>query len=282
MKTPDLDPPHCGRHRPRCRGSRASPCGSCSRTSSRCSPYAAASRRSASASKGGTSSPSARSSWRSCSMRSMAGWRSCSRARARFGAELDSLTDFVNFGVAPAVLIHLWSLQCAAQSRLDRGAGACHLLRPATGPVQRVHRRSRQARLDHELLHGYSGAGGSRAGDGADVSRFPRTHSERRGRGQVHPALYRNRGDPDGEPRADVFREDAWATRISRELVLPILGIAAFSVAMLIAFTWEMLAVCAILYLGSIPLSIRSYYRQQQAYQERTGASSRTKSLTNS
>ena len=28
----------------------------------------------------------------------------------RFGAELDSLTDFVNFGVAPVVVLYLWSL----------------------------------------------------------------------------------------------------------------------------------------------------------------------------
>ena len=29
---------------------------------------------------------------------------------SKFGAELDSLTDFVNFGVAPVVLLYLWSL----------------------------------------------------------------------------------------------------------------------------------------------------------------------------
>lgn len=32
------------------------------------------------------------------------------RASSRFGAELDSLADFVNFGVAPAVLIFTWGL----------------------------------------------------------------------------------------------------------------------------------------------------------------------------
>lgn len=29
---------------------------------------------------------------------------------SRFGAELDSLTDFVNFGVAPVIVLYLWSL----------------------------------------------------------------------------------------------------------------------------------------------------------------------------
>ncbi|MGA7266212.1 MAG: CDP-alcohol phosphatidyltransferase family protein, partial [Aestuariivirga sp.] len=32
------------------------------------------------------------------------------KGTSRFGAELDSLADFVNFGVAPALLIYMWSL----------------------------------------------------------------------------------------------------------------------------------------------------------------------------
>jgi CDP-diacylglycerol--serine O-phosphatidyltransferase len=32
------------------------------------------------------------------------------KATSRFGAELDSLADFVDFGVAPAILLYLWSL----------------------------------------------------------------------------------------------------------------------------------------------------------------------------
>lgn len=35
-------------------------------------------------------------------------------ATSRFGAELDSLSDFVCFGVAPALVVYLWSLQEAA------------------------------------------------------------------------------------------------------------------------------------------------------------------------
>jgi len=33
------------------------------------------------------------------------------RAQSRFGAELDSLADSINFGVGPALIIYLWSLQ---------------------------------------------------------------------------------------------------------------------------------------------------------------------------
>jgi CDP-diacylglycerol--serine O-phosphatidyltransferase len=57
--------------------------------------------------------------------------------------------------------------------------------------------------------------------------------------------------------------------RVHRELVLPILGIAAFTVAMLIAFTWEVLTFFALLYLALLPFGIRSYYRQKNAYRKR-------------
>src|SRR4030095_15968933 len=32
------------------------------------------------------------------------------KAQSKFGAELDSLADFVNFGVAPAVIVFIWGL----------------------------------------------------------------------------------------------------------------------------------------------------------------------------
>src|SRR5213078_1506788 len=32
------------------------------------------------------------------------------KGASRFGAELDSLADFVNFGVAPALIVYLWDL----------------------------------------------------------------------------------------------------------------------------------------------------------------------------
>src|SRR6478609_3444472 len=40
------------------------------------------------------------------------------KAQSKFGAELDSLADFVNFGVAPAVIVFVWGL-----GGLPRGFG---------------------------------------------------------------------------------------------------------------------------------------------------------------
>ena len=67
------------------------------------------------------------------------------RAQSRFGAELDSLSDNIAFGTAPALILFLWSLQTGAAVRLDRGAGAGGVLRASAGPVQRPDRRRRAA-----------------------------------------------------------------------------------------------------------------------------------------
>ena len=39
--------------------------------------------------------------------------RACLRAQSKFGAELDSLSDNIAFGTAPALILFLWSLQTA-------------------------------------------------------------------------------------------------------------------------------------------------------------------------
>ena len=63
-------------------------------------------------------------------------------AASPFGAELDSLADFFNFGVAPAFLVYQLALTGAARPRLDRGAGLRGLRLPAARALQRQPRRA--------------------------------------------------------------------------------------------------------------------------------------------
>ena len=51
------------------------------------------------------------------------------KGTSRFGAELDSLADFVNFGVAPALILYFWGLHELQVGRLDRRAGVRDLRR---------------------------------------------------------------------------------------------------------------------------------------------------------
>ena len=86
------------------------------------------------------------------------------RAQSRFGAELDSLSDNIAFGTAPALILFLWSLQYAPQVRLDRRARARGLLRASPRAVQRAARCRRAAAQIGRLQHRRAGAGRGGAG----------------------------------------------------------------------------------------------------------------------
>ena len=58
------------------------------------------------------------------------------KAQSRFGAELDSLADFVNFGVAPAIIIFNWALDDLQEHGLDRGADLRGLCRAEARALQ--------------------------------------------------------------------------------------------------------------------------------------------------
>ncbi len=90
------------------------------------------------------------------------------KSTSSFGAELDSLSDFVSFGVAPAAVLYLWTMSGL------RGLGwaivlfyaVCCAL--AAGALQ--HRdRQRAAGLRLAVLYRGAGPGRSRARHGADV-----------------------------------------------------------------------------------------------------------------
>ena len=53
------------------------------------------------------------------------------KGTSRFGAELDSLADFVNFGVAPALIVYFWSLHELKSAGWIAGDGICDLHRAA-------------------------------------------------------------------------------------------------------------------------------------------------------
>ena len=54
-------------------------------------------------------------------------------------------------------------------------------------------------------------------------------------------------------------------SRVRRDHALLILGLAVLFIAMLAAFTWEMLAGLAVTYLVLLPFGVRSYRRQEAA-----------------
>jgi CDP-diacylglycerol--serine O-phosphatidyltransferase len=179
------------------------------------------------------------------------------RAQTKFGAELDSLSDNISFGTAPALILFLWSLQTAPRF------GWIAALALAVGCALRLARFN--ARIDAaEQPHKSAGFNtGVPAPAGAGLAFVP-----------IY--LWLITGD-------DRFRlwplvmawtvliavllissipTYSWASlRIRRDWrILALAGVALLGAALVVA-PWETLLGIAVLYLVTIPLGLASYRR---------------------
>ena len=186
------------------------------------------------------------------------------KSTSRFGAELDSITDFVNFGVAPAMLIYVWALAelrslgwiaaliyviCAAL-RLARfnvaldapdkpdwhagffvgvpaPAGAVAVMLPLY--MEFIAIPIPHGFLTAPLVLVYTVAIGLLM-----VSRLPTWSGKLIGR------------------------------RIARELVAPLFVGGVLVVAFLVAFPWETMTVLTLAYLASLPAAWKAYERHRR------------------
>jgi CDP-diacylglycerol--serine O-phosphatidyltransferase len=192
------------------------------------------------------------------------------KGTSRFGAELDSLADFVNFGVAPAILLYVWSLN----SLKTLGWVICLVLAIACA--------LRLARFNVALDDPNKPAWASRFFTGAPAPA---------GAGLALMPFYAGFLGviDDGHSWALVIgpyvvmvallmvsRIPTFSGKnmglIPGEKVLPVLGLAVLAVIMLIAYPWEFLTIVSILYLALIPVSLRSYRRHAAADAQRSEA----------
>jgi CDP-diacylglycerol--serine O-phosphatidyltransferase len=191
------------------------------------------------------------------------------KGTSRFGAELDSLTDFVNFGVAPAILIYMWSLNALKTSGWVAALilAICCALRLARFNVA-IDDPDKPAWTMNFFTGAPAPAGAGLAmapmylgflglvDDGHEFAWVVLPYV-------VAVALLM-------VSRVPTFSIKMLGSRISPDLVLPILGLAALTVVMLIAFTWQMLSAMAALYIIMLPVGVRSYRRQKASYERRT------------
>jgi len=184
------------------------------------------------------------------------------KGTSRFGAELDSLADFVNFGVAPAILMYYWSLNQL------RTAGWIMALILAVCCALRLARFN--VALDDSDKPAWAAGffAGAPAPAGAGLAMLPmymgflglfdgRQYALVFGPYVVAVALLM-------VSRVPTYSGKNLGRWIPRDLVLPILGLGAFTIIMLAAYPWELLIVLAIAYLVMIPMSIRSYRRHRK------------------
>jgi len=184
------------------------------------------------------------------------------KGTSRFGAELDSLADFVNFGVAPALVIYFWALNNM------RPLGWIMCLTVSIACALRLARFN--VALEDPLKPAYANAffTGMPAPAGAGLAMVP-----------LYAGFWQ--GDTDGHRYAMwiapyivviavlmVSRVPTFSgktvTKVPRELVLPILACGALAVVCLITYPWESLLVAAALYVAAIPVSALQYLKYKR------------------
>lgn len=180
-----------------------------------------------------------------------------------FGAQLDTLSDFVSFGVAPAVLLYLWTM---AQLHslgwvLVLLFGVCCALRLARFNTQ----------IGAELPpYAYNFFTGVPAPAGAGLVMVPMFCTFEFGPG-IFDSPYLNGVVLAAVAALMVSRVPTFSFkrfRIPGEWVLPMLLMVGTLAAFLTTEPWGTLLVVGALYIGSIPLSIRSYRRLRRAADE--------------
>lgn len=180
------------------------------------------------------------------------------KATSKFGAELDSLSDFISFGVAPAVVLYMWGMSGVA------GFGWAVVLFFATCAALRLARFNTKLGDPDLPAYAYNYFSGVPAPAGAGLALLPMILSFDLGYDAVlkHPALV----------IAWVFfvgllmvsaipTYSGKKARVPQGLVIPMLIVVGVLVAAMVNAPWRTLAGLGLLYLLCIPFSIRSYRR---------------------
>jgi len=183
------------------------------------------------------------------------------KASSRFGAELDSLADFVNFGVAPAIVMFNWALDDL------RSMGWIAVLVFAVCAALRLARFN--VALEHPDLPAWKSSYfvGVPAPAAAIILLLP-IYAQDLG---LHvPSLtplvffYTLAVALLMVSRVPTFSGKLIGQRIAREHVLPIFVLAAVFVGVLLTYPFYTLAIGSLTYLALIPLSAYRYFHQER------------------
>ena len=187
------------------------------------------------------------------------------KGTSRFGAELDSLADFVNFGVAPAVVIYLWSLQSL------RSLGWIVALWLAICTALRLARFN--VALDDPDKPAWKANyfTGVPAPAGAGLALLPMYLGYLGVIGRGDYALlvlaYVAFVGFLMVSQIPTFSGKQFGQEVRRDMVLPVLLVIVFFAALLVSFSWLMLTLIALVYLAFIPVSIVRYREQESEYE---------------
>ena len=183
------------------------------------------------------------------------------KGQSKFGAELDSLADFVNFGVAPGLMLYFWQLHEL------RNAGWIAAMVFAISMCLRLARFNASIDDPNKPAFASNYFTGVPAPAGAitvmlpiyvaflDLPRWPAALT----------AAYTLLIAFLMVSRLPVFSGKTLRMRVPPELVLPMfVGVVLF-IALLIGYPWYVLSIGTVLYLLSLPLGWKCYRNQARA-----------------
>lgn len=193
------------------------------------------------------------------------------KATSRFGAEFDSLSDFLCFGVAPAFTLYLWSLQRAG------GYGYTPCLMFSVCMALRLARFNAALDSAPRPAYAYNFFTGVPAPAGAGLALFP-LFIGLEAKSLGWDWLLAAAQFPlfcaavlAGTAVLLVSTLPVWSFKnfkVPTEYVLPLFLGAGLFAALLVADPWAALAAGGLLYLGMLPFSVRSFRRLRREAEE--------------
>jgi CDP-diacylglycerol--serine O-phosphatidyltransferase len=181
------------------------------------------------------------------------------KGTSRFGAELDSLADFVNFGVAPALILYFWQLKEL------KSAGWIAAMVFATCAGLRLARFNVAIEDPNRPTWAANFFVGMPAPAGAITVLLP-IYLQFLGLPIPSPLtfLYTLAIAILMVSRLPVYSGKK-LTRVPREMVLPVFVVVVLFVALLISYPWPVLTLGTLAYLACLPLGWMSYRRLERA-----------------
>jgi CDP-diacylglycerol--serine O-phosphatidyltransferase len=177
------------------------------------------------------------------------------KGQSKFGAELDSLADFVNFGVAPGLILYFWQLH-----DLNNGGWIAAMVFAISGGL-RLARFNATMDDPNKPAFAANYFTGVPAPAGAITVLLPIYLAFL---GMPTPpamltALYTLLIAFLMVSRLPVFSGKTIRMRVPPEMVLPVFVSVVLFIALLIGYPWYILSVCSVLYLFSLPAGWKSY-----------------------
>jgi len=196
------------------------------------------------------------------------------KATSRFGAEFDSLADFLCFGVAPALVLYLWSLQAL------HGYGYTPSVMFAVCMALRLARFNASLDAEPHPAYAYNFFTGVPAPAGAALALFP-LFLGLEARSLGWDWLLRVAQFPPfcalvliGTAILLVSTLPVWSFKnfkVPADYVLPLLLGTGLFVALLVADPWAAMAAAGLIYVAMLPFSRRSFFRLKSAAEGEEG-----------